>query len=137
MEIADALSVKLKTIVSEDYVRLTLHELNRDGLLENSDEIRAYLNGINRREMVKKIGFASMIAMPLVSSVIAPTAGQAASDCLACFGTGFAPSACLPPPDPSIGTIAACRSYCGSICCNGVVGFGFSFLCSCDIVNCA
>lgn len=58
LEIADVLSVKLKTLVTEDYVRLTLHELNRDGLLENSDEIKAYLNVINRREMVKKVGLA-------------------------------------------------------------------------------
>jgi Coenzyme PQQ synthesis protein D (PqqD) len=117
LEIADALSVKLKTLVSEDYVRLTLHELNRDGLLENSDEVKAYLNGVNRREIVKKIGFASMIALPLVSSVIAPSAAMAASQPINCSPTPLAPGC------PISGTVFISNP------CSPSVAFSYNFDC--------
>lgn len=102
-ELADALSIKLKTLVSEDFVRLTLHELNRDGLLENPDEIKTYLNGINRREIVKKIGLASLIALPIVSSVIAPSAAMAASGQLSLL------AACSANPDCASGFCNPCN----------------------------
>ena len=116
LELADALSIKLKTLVSEDYVRLTLHELNCDGLLENPDEIKTYLNGINRRELVKKIGLASMIALPLVSSVIAPLAIQAQSGCVA-PGT-LSLTVCSTSPD---GCNNVFLGGSGLVCCSGSV----------------
>jgi Coenzyme PQQ synthesis protein D (PqqD) len=78
-EISDLMSAKLNTLVSEDFVWLALNELKRDGLIENADEMKVYFAGINRREVVKKIGFASMIALPIVSSVVAPNAAMASS----------------------------------------------------------
>lgn len=82
-EISDSMSRKLKTLVSEDFVRLALNELKRDGLLENADELNIYFSKVSRREVIKKVGLASMIALPLVSSVVAPTAANAQSSCLA------------------------------------------------------
>lgn len=116
-EIADALSVKLKTLVSEDYVRLTLHELNRDGFLENSDEIITYLNGISRREMVRKVGLASMIALPLISSVVAPNAAMAASQPINCTPTPLAPGC------PISGTVVISNP------CSPAVAFSYNFDC--------
>jgi hypothetical protein len=71
------MSVKLKILVSADFVWLALNELKRDGLIENADELEEYFAKINRREIIKKVGFASMIALPIVSSVVAPHAAQA------------------------------------------------------------
>ena len=120
LEIADALSVKLKTIVSEDYVRLTLHELNRDGLLENSEYVTTYLNGISRREMVRKVGLASMIALPIVSSVVAPSAAMAASEPINCSPTPLAPGCLIP------GTVFISNP------CSPAVAFSYNF--SCDSI---
>lgn len=78
-DISDLMSRKLKTLVSEDFVRLALNELKKDNLLENSDELKDFFAGMSRREMVKKVGLASMIAFPVISSVVAPSAANAAS----------------------------------------------------------
>lgn len=103
-EISDLMSRKLKTLVSEDFVWLALSDLKRDGLLENDAELDKYFAGMSRREMVRKVGFASMIALPLVLSVISPSAAMAAS-------------APLPPSAP-----CSTHSQCSSGLC--VVCFG-------------
>lgn len=78
-EISDLMGRKLKTLVSEDFVRLALHELKRDGLLENAHDYEDYFAGMSRRELVKKVGLASITALPIVSSVVAPNAAMAQS----------------------------------------------------------
>jgi hypothetical protein len=77
-EISQALTKKLKSNVSEDIVWLALKQFKKDNLLAN-DGLVTPLDGLNRREIVKRIGFASMIALPLIASVIAPTANHAQS----------------------------------------------------------
>lgn len=73
--ISDQLSGELKTPVSEEIVWLGLEQLGRDGLLESAD----YFSGLSRRELISKVGFSSMVALPLVASVAAPTASSAQS----------------------------------------------------------
>ena len=117
-DISNLMSQKLKTLVNEDLVRLALNELERDGLLE-SDEFEVYFAGFSRREMVRKAGLASMVALPLVLSIIAPHAVQSASTCLG-LGIPF----CSPAPQPDFD---ACITYLqtnlGPICCSGASGF--------------
>jgi hypothetical protein len=76
--IAERMSRKLKTNVSEDLIWLTLKELKKLNLLESKDFDNKY-EGLTRREVVKKVGFASMVALPIIASVIAPTALHAQS----------------------------------------------------------
>lgn len=78
-EIAKLLSKRFKTLVTDELVWLALDQLKKDNLLENSSEFEINFNGLERRKVIKKIGFASMIALPVVSSVIAPSALYAAS----------------------------------------------------------
>jgi len=78
-EISDAMSVQLKTLVSEDIVWLALDQLNKDGLLENGDTINNHFSGLSRREAIRKVGFASVVALPIISSLIAPSASLAQS----------------------------------------------------------
>jgi hypothetical protein len=61
------------------------------------------LAGINRRQMVRTLGLAAVIAVPLVSSIVAPTAAQAAT----CFPTGHA---CASGPQ-------CCSNLCNSNVC--------------------
>lgn len=121
-EIADLMSVKLKTLVSEEFVWLTLNELKREDLLEIDSDNERFLNSVSRRELVKKAGIASMIALPLVTSLIAPKASQAASNTCR---SGFAvcpgiPGGCCPDLFGSCCGTHCCgerQPCCGSGCC--------------------
>ena len=81
-DISDLMSKKMQTLVSEDFVLLALNEIGTNNLLENIEENDGYFNNLNRREMVKRCGMASFIALPIISSVIAPTAANAQSVCI-------------------------------------------------------
>lgn len=63
----------------EDLIHLTLSELEKQGFIEMSSDYVSTLNGMSRREAVKKVGLATMIALPVVSSLVAPLAADAAS----------------------------------------------------------
>jgi hypothetical protein len=78
-EISSLMSRKLQSEVSEDFVWLALNELRKENLLENSDDFANHFQGLTRREVVKKVGLATMIALPIVSSVVAPKAAAAQS----------------------------------------------------------
>jgi hypothetical protein len=63
--------------VSDDLVWLAIDQLNKNNLLEN--DIKANFNGQTRREVIRKIGLASIVALPLISSIVAPPAVSAQS----------------------------------------------------------
>jgi hypothetical protein len=116
-ELSDLMSRKLKTLVSEDFVRLALNELNDNGLLVNADEFEGYFTRLSRREIVRKVGLASMIALPLISSVVAPNAAMAASQALNCTPTPLAPGC------PISGTVVISNP------CSPAVAFSYNFDC--------
>jgi hypothetical protein len=78
-EICEKMSLKLKKSVSEDVVWLALDQFIGDGLLENGDDLGDHFAGQSRREVIRKVGIASMVALPLVSSIVAPMASAAQS----------------------------------------------------------
>lgn len=96
---------------TEDMIHLTISELEKQGFVEIPSDYVSPLNGMSRREAVKKVGLATMVALPVISSVIAPQALNAASGGnLALF------QACSSNPQCSSG-------YCnptsnGRVCCN-------------------
>ena len=73
----------------DDLIYLTLDELKQRNLIE--DDYVSPFAGINRREVIRKVGLATMIALPTISSLIAPPAANAVStvqsDCPARGGT--------------------------------------------------
>jgi hypothetical protein len=79
-EIGRSLRSKLKSEVSEEVVWLALDQLKKEKLIENSDEVPHHFTGMNRREVIKKVGLGSMVALPIVASLIAPKAIHAQSD---------------------------------------------------------
>ena len=80
-----ALSRDLETVVDEKLVWYAVDQFSKDNLLEKSIEPPAFIiAGMNRRQMVRTLGLAAVIAVPLVTSIVAPTPAQAAT----CIVTG-------------------------------------------------
>jgi len=128
-DLTAALASDLRKDVDENLVRLGLDQLSRNKLILSD------CGGINtesrsRREAIRQIGLSSMIALPIVYSLVAPTAVHAQScavpgapcstgaDCcdsgpVACVGTGFC-CVCVTPGDCIVQT--SCPS---TFNCNG------------------
>jgi hypothetical protein len=98
---------------TDDIIFLAIDELNKENLLENSEDYNSPFNGLSRREIIRKVGFASLIALPVISSLVAPTAAMAQSNTGApgCLATGLV---CTPNP------AGAAR------CCSGVCRFNIA-----------
>jgi hypothetical protein len=79
--------------VPEDLVWLAIDQLSEKNLLTN--DLKANFNGSTRREVIKKIGLAAVIGIPVVASLTAPTSVMAAVSC-ACVGSGAGNCATLP-----------------------------------------
>lgn len=146
LEISNSMSKKLGTTVGEDFVWLALQELEKDNLMEKGKELSDHFAGVSRREIIKKVGLASMVALPVIASVIAPSAAAAQSllpllsrcstpgQCASgnCASTSFLPvgSFCCPPGNGgaqqgAIGTAIglACFNSCSQaapLCCSGM-----------------
>ena len=121
-EINQLLSEQLKLPVSEDIVWLALDQLKQDNLLANGDEIK--FNGLSRRAVIRKAGVASMIALPIVASLIAPRSIDAQSG--AC-GFGAACSCTVSNPVNAT-TGVNCRTLGGN-----PSGCGSSLSCDCQV----
>jgi len=89
-EISQAISKKLNEPANEDLVWLALDQLKQENLLENNEEITSNFNGMSRREVIRKVGLGTMIALPLISGLIAPTAAMAQSRSACMEGTACA-----------------------------------------------
>ena len=158
-EISDEMSIRVKAQISEDFVWIALDQLNKDGLLEG--EISDRFVGLSRREVIRKTGFASVVVLPLVSSLVAPNAANAQSggmpllsNCSTCTSGSQCTSTrcvnvtpftgaqvCVPTSNAGIagetGFVSAnpcnldCVTFASRTCCSGAATF------SLDIVNCA
>ncbi|MBV9240371.1 MAG: PqqD family protein [Acidobacteria bacterium] len=65
--------------VSEDFVWLAIDQLQENQLLEN--EVRTKFDGHSRRQVLKTIGLASIVAVPVIASLVAPPSALAATSC--------------------------------------------------------
>ena len=95
----ESLARDLSAPVDENLVRYAVDQFATDHLLETAGEMPAFMiPGMNRRQMVRTLGLAAAVAVPLVSSILAPTPAQAAT----CF--------------PSGATCAASAECCSNMC---------------------
>jgi hypothetical protein len=126
-QMAENLSRTFRQNVSEEIVVFALQELSNDDLLQGKYQSETIFKGLSRREVIRRVGIASMIALPLISSIVMPTAAHAQSTCVADINGTF-PNGC------------SCRgsSDCTSTCCLGAVcGADQAFLFNCGGgVNC-
>ena len=85
-EISNLVAKALDEPESEALVWLALDRLKKENLIEEEDQISARFNGLSRREVIKKFGIASMAALPVIASLVAPTSANAASSCMVVLG---------------------------------------------------
>lgn len=82
--IAGRLNRELNVTVDERFVWLALNQLSKNNLLEDKIVPPTLMAGIDRRQMIRALGVAAVVSVPIVTSILAPTAAQAAS----CLPTG-------------------------------------------------
>jgi hypothetical protein len=76
-DIGNHLSSKLRSKANDDLVWLALDQLKKENLLEEESAVENRFQGVSRRDVIRKIGLGSMIALPIVASIVAPRAVQA------------------------------------------------------------
>ena len=85
-EVARLLAIETNSEVDTAVVSLACEQLAKAHLLHGESRKWAAQSGISRREVMRRIGTAAAIALPVVSSIAAPDAVQAAT----CRGSGQA-----------------------------------------------
>jgi hypothetical protein len=111
-EIAETISQQLNSHISEGLIWIALDQLKKENLLANADEIASRYQGMSRREMIRKVALTTAIALPVVSSLVAPTAAMAQSACVPLA------DACAPKGTP------CCAHYSGPTGCVDLSGTG-------------
>ena len=101
-EISGELSHQTKSPVSEDLVWLAVEQLKRENLIENEADMPMSFEGLSRREVIRRVGLASLTALPVISTLVAPTAVHAQSVCVGSSGRALgcpctAITQCQPP----------------------------------------
>ena len=79
-KIAQILGENNGSNVNDDLVWLAIDQLNEHKLLEK--EVETKFAGQSRREALRKIGLASMIALPIIASMAAPRSVLANTSCV-------------------------------------------------------
>jgi hypothetical protein len=78
-QIAGKLTAELDAEFSEELVLLALRQLEKIHLLEERVALPAQFAVLSRRQMVRHLGVAAAVAVPVVISIVAPTPVQAGS----------------------------------------------------------
>jgi len=104
-DIAKAMEGEYRQAIDVDMIRLAIKQLDDNKLLKEGS-IDTYMLP-SRRQLIKKIGLASMVALPIVASLAAPKSAMAATSC-----------ACVTPGDCLAQTGCASTVNCtgGGIC---------------------
>jgi hypothetical protein len=92
--------------LTAEIIYLTLDELKKRNLLENGANYDSPFASLSRREVIRQVGLASMIALPAISTLIAPTVASASSRCVQ---PGLQPNALI-----RIGNFAGCFADCSA-----------------------
>ncbi len=82
--------------VTEDFVWLAIDQLNENGLLDG--KIAPRFAGQSRRQVLKTIGLASMVALPVIASLVAPKNAMAAASCACTSNAQCTPNRGCPSP---------------------------------------
>src|SRR5207253_7336885 len=101
-QIKTKLEAELAAPVDEKLVWFALDQLGRDHLLEECVTPPPPMAGLTRREIMRALGVAAVVAVPLITSIVAPTPVQA--------------STCLPSGHPCSASADCCSKACLSTC---------------------
>jgi hypothetical protein len=88
-EIAQTMEKKLNQKVPDELVWLTLEKLKKEGLVSYEKDHFKQFTSVNRRELLKRASFVSLVALPVVVSLVAPIplhalSGAPAPVCFSC-----------------------------------------------------
>jgi hypothetical protein len=106
-DISIAVGEELNSPFDERLVRLALDQLKKFDLLESAAAEQPFWTGINRRKLMKTIG-VSALALPVIVSIVSPTAVSAAS--------------CNQPTGRDPGCPCTSDAQCTSVNCHGGAG---------------
>ncbi len=84
VEIARSLGQKVNAPIDEKVVWFAIDQLGRNHLMSSLPVPPQSVAGLNRREMVRVLGIAAVVAVPVVASIVAPAPAEAAT----CVGSG-------------------------------------------------
>lgn len=70
--------LKRRAQFADDFIYLALDQLKRENLLADNS-YNSPLSGINRRDVIRKVGLATAFALPVITGLVAPKAANAAS----------------------------------------------------------
>ena len=86
--IAESLGQREGAPINSDIVWIALGQLVRSNLLADSQEVktRVTARSVSRRKMIRLLGVGTIVALPLITSLVAPTPAQAAT----CLPSGAA-----------------------------------------------
>lgn len=102
--------LKRKHHFTDDLIYLALDELKEKNLLEKNEVYKSSLFGLSRREAIRKVGLATMVALPVITGLVAPLAAHAVSTTCASQGCVNGNAACN--PGAGCGALGA-----GIVCC--------------------
>lgn len=122
--------LKNKHQFTDDLIFLSLDLLKKENLLD--DNFVSPLQGMKRREVVKIIGKTSLIAIPIISSLMAPSSAMAAASCGGIQPTGHI-FGCIPAPEncTAMGS-PQCQSCSATATLSGACPPAGPFICVCD-----
>jgi len=90
---ARAIAEEARGEVDADLIWLGIEQLSKTHLLQKSAILPEHKTGLSRREVMKRIGLTAAVALPVVTSIVAPKAAQAAN-CLASGQACSSPAQC-------------------------------------------
>jgi hypothetical protein len=80
-EIAGLLEREMNAPVDERLVLVALDQLGKHRLFDEPFKVPPAMWGTNRRQMMRRLGLAALVAVPVITSIVAPTAAHAQSAC--------------------------------------------------------
>lgn len=89
-EVARILEMDCAAEAAEDVVWFAIERLQKARLLANRPGRREHGARVSRRDLMRKLGIASVMAIPVITSIVAPMAAQAQS----CIGPRLPPAFC-------------------------------------------
>jgi hypothetical protein len=101
--IARLVSAKLDTPIDEEVVRMAMEKLDSCHLLDESSRMAQPARGQSRREVLRRIGITAAVALPAITSIVAPRAAQAAT--------------CLPSGSGCSSSAQCCSGVCSASVC--------------------
>jgi hypothetical protein len=120
--IKEELEKETRSVVTDELVWLALDQLKKQNLIEEEKEIPSSFKGLSRREVIRRIGIGSMVALPIITAMIAPLPAFAASGCITVLGGCTCMAGTATGTDCTATAVVACVSPLCRCVDNGTLG---------------